>query len=112
VGRGSQRVSVHVRGVVVGNVSGLSSQRQEKERLAAGLPKGGEALRVNAFSPGVGDSLRRSDRPAGMFQAARRSALVARPGRIGEAAEATAFLVDDRFAAAVALDVDGGGRLT
>ncbi len=69
-------------------------------------------LRVNAVSPGVIDNPWWTDRPAETFEAASRSAPIARPGRAEEVADGIAFLVGDRFVTGVVLDVDGGLHLT
>ena len=92
--------------------SGLAAINGALESLARTLARELAPLRVNAVSPGVVDSPWWADKPAGMFEAASRSAPLARPGRVEEVAEAIAFLVDNRFVTGVVLDVDGGMHLT
>jgi NAD(P)-dependent dehydrogenase (short-subunit alcohol dehydrogenase family) len=92
--------------------SGLAAINGALESLARTLARELAPLRVNAVSPGVVDSPWWADKPAGMFEAASRSAPLARPGRVEEVAEAIAFVVDNRFVTGVVLDVDGGMHLT
>jgi NAD(P)-dependent dehydrogenase (short-subunit alcohol dehydrogenase family) len=92
--------------------SGLAAINGALESLARTLARELAPLRVNAVSPGVIDSPWWADKPAGMFQAASRSAPLARPGAVDEVAEAIAFLVGNRFVTGVVLDVDGGLHLT
>ncbi len=72
--------------------SGLAAINGALESLARTLARELAPLRVDAVSPGVIDSPWWADKPAGMFEAASRSAPLARPG--------------------VVPDVDGGLRLT
>jgi NAD(P)-dependent dehydrogenase (short-subunit alcohol dehydrogenase family) len=92
--------------------SGLAAINGALESLARTLARELAPLRVNAVSPGVIDSPWWADKPAGMFEAASRSAPLARPGAVDEVAEAIAFLVGNRFVTGVVLDVDGGLHLT
>ncbi len=92
--------------------SGLAAVNGALESLARTLARELAPLRVNAVSPGVIDSPWWADKPAGMFEAASRSAPLARPGHVEEVAEAIAFLVGNRFVTGVVLDVDGGLHLT
>jgi NAD(P)-dependent dehydrogenase (short-subunit alcohol dehydrogenase family) len=92
--------------------SGLAAINGALESLARTLARELAPLRVNAVSPGVVGSPWWADKPAGMFEAASRSAPLARPGRVEEVAEAIAFVVDNRFVTGVVLDVDGGMHLT
>lgn len=92
--------------------SGLAAINGALESLARTLARELAPLRVNAVSPGVIDSPWWADKPAGMFEAASRSAPLARPGGVEEVAEAIAFLIGNRFVTGVVLDVDGGLHLT
>ena len=92
--------------------SGLAAINGALESLARTLARELAPLRVNAVSPGVVDSPWWADKPAEMFEAASRSAPIARPGHVDEVADAIAFLVANRFVTGVVLDVDGGLHLT